>query len=184
MLHDNITGKLYLSYEGPFSIQIISSLARLVRENIPGPELAKQKVYRVFIELAQNVSLYSMERISIANNHYSEVGFGKIYITDEGDKFLCTTVNKILNEHGPVLDTNCKEINGSSVAELKIKKKALRKIADFKDTGAHIGLIMICINSGNPLKYDFFDNVDKYKYFRISASIYKNDNFIESIKPL
>jgi hypothetical protein len=168
--------KLYLSYEGPFSIQIISSLARIVLENIPASESARQKLYRVFIELAQNVGLYSYDRMDIANNHSPDIGIGKICVVDNFDHFQCFTVNKIANEHGEILRNNCMEINNSTMHDLRIKKKALRKMAGFKDTGAHIGLIMIYINSGNPLGCEVFEESTDYKYFKICATILKNDS--------
>jgi hypothetical protein len=49
----------------------------------------------------------------------------------------------------------------------------LRKLASFQDTGAHIGLIMICMYSGHPLDFEIIETENGEKYFKIAATIHK-----------
>ena len=59
---------------------------------------------------------------------------------------------------------------------LRAKKKKLHRQAEFKDTGAHIGLIMISIYSGNTLQYEIIkDEITNKIYFKILATIYKGN---------
>jgi hypothetical protein len=163
-----------MTYEGPFSIQIISTLAKFSMESILASEQAREKLYRVFIELAQNVALYSFHRVKTSTGSF--IGKGKVCITDEEHKLRCTTINEIQKEHGSVLNTNCTEINNTTLNNLRAKKRSLRKKAEFEDTGAHIGLIMICIYSENPLSYEIINDTNSDKmYFKISATINKRN---------
>jgi hypothetical protein len=169
-----ITGQT-ITYEGPFGIKIISALAQFSNENIDAPEQARKKFYRIFIELAQNIALYSYNRAILSDG--STIGQGKAFITEGEHDIKCGTLNEILKDHGAILDANCAEINKSSIFALRTKKKKLHRQAEFKDTGAHIGLIMISIYSGNPLEYEIITDVKTNKmYFKIIATINK-ENF-------
>jgi Family of unknown function (DUF6272) len=163
-----------MTYEGPFGIQIISVLAKFSQDNIDASEQAREKFYRIFIELAQNVALYSFNRVPLSNG--TTIGQGKVYITEEKQEIQCVTINEIQKEHGAILDANCAEINQSNMYALRNKKRKLHRQAEFKDTGAHIGLIMISIYSGNPLQYEIInDTMNNKIYFKILATIYKGN---------
>jgi hypothetical protein len=163
--------RLCLNYEGPFCIQVVSAFAKFLLENTFATELANKKLHRVFIELAQNVSLYSFDREQLING--SAIGKGNVYITEYTHELKCVTINKIRDEHAPILAKNCTEINAASLHILKARKRQLRKLSSIQDTGAHIGLIMICIYSGNPLEFDIFKTKEGDTYFKIAATINK-----------
>ena len=161
-----------ITYEGPLSIQIISALAKFLQENINASEKVRDKLYRVFIELAQNVALYSFNRVALSNGTIS--GKGKVYIAENKNQLYCTTINEIQKEHGTILEANCTAINSSTKHDLRIKKNNLYKRSEFEATGAHIGLIMICIYAENPLSFEIINDKNTNKmYFKISATINK-----------
>jgi hypothetical protein len=173
MLHYKDSESVYLSYEGPFNITMIADLAKSLVNNIIASEWVQKKLYRVFIELAQNVAFYSFNRVLLSNG--SIIGKGKVYITYKETGLQCSTINKIMKEHAPILIKNCMEINQSTLNELHNKKKKLREITNFNDTGAHIGLIMICLYSENPIEFEVInDNHSGDTYFKISATITNN----------
>lgn len=166
------SGKLFLSYEGPFSIQVISTLARFLLEKALVSENVRLKLYRVFIELTQNIALYSHSRLAF--DDATNVGRGSIFIFNNEETFQCTTINEIAKEHGPILAKNCGDINSSTIPELHAKKRYLRKNTDFSESGAHIGLIMICLNSGNPLEFEIIHDAESGRdFFKITTSISK-----------
>jgi hypothetical protein len=172
MLPYNDSEHLYLMYDGPFNIETISTLAKSLQDNTIATEHVRKKLYRVFIELVQNVALYSGNKILLARG--TTVGKGKVFVHYINDGFTCTTINKIIKEHGDILVENCNNINAASSEYLRNKKKRLREVATFQDTGAHIGLIMIALYSGNPLQFEVInDKSTGDTYFKISASIYK-----------
>lgn len=162
--------RLYMSYDGPFIIQIISTFAKYLLENTAATKHVSKKLYRVFIELAQNVALYSLERAELISG--SHIGKGKVLISENNNEFKCITINKIQNEHAPILIRNCSEINATPIEILRIKKRDLFRAAKFQDTGAHIGLIMIYIFSSNPIEFEVFEEADEM-YFKIVATISK-----------
>jgi hypothetical protein len=164
--------KLCIEYEGPFMIQVISTFAKYLLENIAITESANKKLHKVFIELAQNVALYSLDRVHLASG--ATIGKGKIYITENSDNYKCITINRIQQEHAGLLVHNCNEINHTPYETLRNKKKYLCKTANSKESGAHIGLIMIYMYSGNKINFRIIKKAENEVYFKITATINKN----------
>jgi len=161
-----------ISYYGPFSMRVISNIGKYLMESENTMEIAKMRLYRVLIELSQNVALYSYNRQLITNQ--STLGVGSVKITSNNDYYKCQTQNKIMPEHQDILIRNCKEINSSSEIELKKKKVILRNESSLRDNCAHIGLITMFLYSGNPLEFDVLnDNDSNSLYFSINATINK-----------
>lgn len=165
--------KLYMTYDGPFIIQVISTFAKFLLENTVVTQHVSKKLYRVFIELAQNVALYSFERVELINGTF--IGKGNVYITENTNSFQCTTINRIQEEHAPILIRNCTEINATPMKILRNKRRELFRLANFQDTGAHIGLIMIFIYSKNPIEFEIIRKAKDEIYFRIVATISKKE---------
>ena len=172
MTYNKESDQAYLSYQGPFNIQIISGMARFLSELTIATHSDRKKIYRVFIELTQNVALYSYDRVSLLND--SGVGKGQIYFLINEDEFKCITINRILREHAGVLINNCKEINATPPDELRVKKRELYRLSNVKDTGAHIGLIMIFLYSEHLLNMEIIEEDNNITYFKIEATINKN----------
>ncbi len=163
--------KAYLSYEGPFNILIISGIARFLSDLTIGTPAERKKIYRVFIELTQNVAMYSFDRVSLLND--TAIGQGVLYLLNLEDEFQCITINRIQPEHASVLLRNCEEINATPIDELRIKKKELYRMSTFQDTGAHIGLIMIFLYSEHLLNFEIIEEENNISYFKIIATIKK-----------
>jgi hypothetical protein len=130
------------------------------------------KIYKVFIELTQNVSYYSAESKEINQGLYSGIGWFSLDEFEEYYKF--TTANLILKEHAPILHKNCNEINTMNEFELRELKRKTRGQAKIRDIGAHIGLIHTGLITGNSLEFNIDEIDDKYSYFTISAKLDKN----------
>ncbi len=160
----------FLTFSGPFNMRIISGIGKFLADNLNAPEEIKTRAYKVFIELAQNVSLYSAKRFVNDNGSTTGEGFVKISVNDSIVKL--TTRNKVLKEHGSILIKNCQNINHAKEEELKDKKHVLRRESTFSDSGAHIGLITISLLSRNPLEIDISENANAH-YFTISSVINK-----------
>jgi hypothetical protein len=164
---------MLMSYNGPFSMRIISNMGKYLTDNVIAVELAKIRLYKVFIELTQNVALYSADRHQQLNG--SPLGIGSVIIQNHTNSFRCTTINEIAEEHQNILITYCNSINTSTIQDLKVKKEKLRKESTYEDSGAHIGLIMVSLYSGNPVEVDVITNPDtNKKYFSITAIINKD----------
>jgi hypothetical protein len=164
--------KSLLIYQGLFTVNLISILGNQIRLLPNHDTLLLQRIFKVFIELCQNVSYYSFENQEIKPGVYC--GIGWVSIQDFDELYKVSTGNCIKPEHGPRLEAYCNEINSMGEEALKILKRKTRAQAMLRDTNAQIGLIQTGIISGSKLDYEISAIDDRMHYFRISALIDKD----------
>ena len=164
--------KSLLIYQGLFSVNLISILGNHIRLLPNHDPFLLQRIFKVFIELSQNVSYYSFDNLEIKPGVFC--GIGWVSVQDYNDSYKVTTGNCIQPEHGPKLEAYCNEINTMGEEALKTLKRKTRAQAMLRDTNAQIGLIQTGLISGSKLDYEISAIDDKMHYFRISASIRKD----------
>jgi hypothetical protein len=171
--------KSLLIYKGAFTVNLISILGNQIRLL---PEIdfrIVQKIFRIFMELTQNVSYYSAEVVNVKSG--VSCGSGWVSVQDFPDCMKVTTGNRILPEHAPKLIKYCTEINTYNNEELRKLKRDIRSQALERDTGAQIGLIQTSIISATKLDIQITTELEKDDFFIISACTSKeaSDNVIE-----
>jgi len=164
--HNNI-----FCYHGMINIDLISFISNFMKQQINADSIIIGKIYKVFIELTQNVSYYSAEQFD--GNRTFGSGVGWFRIDEKEDNFIISTGNRILKEHAPVLLKNSSEINSLHEDDLRDLKRKTRSQAGIKDIGAHIGLIQTGLITGNPISIDIKPVDDIYSFFTISALVNK-----------
>ena len=165
-LKDNL-----LCYHGPINIDLVSFMSNYIRHHLAASGAVISKIYKVLIELMQNVSYYSAHQFNNQRSFGSGVGFFRI---DDGQTYYSiSTGNLILAEHGPILLRNIQEINKLTDDELRDLKRKTRSQASIRDIGAHIGLIQTGLITGNEieLKLEPFDN--KHSFFTLTTKVNK-----------
>ena len=161
-----------LLYQGALTVNLVSILGNQVRLLLSHDIKGVQKVFRVFVELAQNVSYYSAESYDTGSEVYCGAGFISVQVA--GTEYHITTGNRIRPQYGPTLTRYVNEINALNDEDLRKLKRELRAQAMERDTGAHIGLIQSCIVSGNPLDF-LISEEDGYSYFTLRVRISRED---------
>jgi len=162
----------FLFYSGPIGIEIISFLANNIRDLLGGDGKAVKRTYKVFIELAQNVSYYSAEtkkKDLISKESRKGVGYLSVDRIDKG--FSVTTGNIIDKSHAPILEKYSREINKLNEQELRELKRTTRMQAAIKDIGAHIGLIHTGLISGSKLEVNIKPIDEKHSFYTICVKI-------------
>ncbi|MCG8698993.1 MAG: SiaB family protein kinase [Bacteroidales bacterium] len=160
-----------LAFNGPLNLDMVSTLANYTKRLINSDLSIKQKVFRIFIELVQNVSFYSAKTYELESHR--RVGAGWCEVNDTSEYYLIKTGNLILHQHVEILEKNCIEINSKNFEELRELKRQTRKKAPIKDIGAHIGLIQTVILSGNAVKIETEKIDNEYSFFTIEARVDK-----------
>jgi hypothetical protein len=141
-----------LIYKGAFTVNLISILGNQIRLL---PEIdfkTVQKLFKIFMELTQNVSYYSAEVVDVKSG--TSCGSGWVSIQNFEDSIRISTGNFIKPEHRPKLVSYCQEINSLSDLQLRTLKRDIRSQAMERDTGAQIGLIQTSITSGSKLDFE------------------------------
>ena len=171
--------KSLMIYKGAFTVNLISILGNQIRLL---PEIdfrIVQKIFRIFMELTQNVSYYSAEVVNVKSG--VSCGSGWVSVQDFPDYMKVTTGNRILPVHAAKLMKYCTEINSYNNEELKKLKRDIRSQALERDTGAQIGLIQTSIISANKLELQITTELEQDDFLIISASTSKeaSENPIE-----
>ncbi len=171
MLDTNFSNSI-ICYHGPINIDLISFFSNFLKQHLKANTIVVGRIYKVLIELIQNVSYYSVDQFNIERKFGSGIGWFRL---DEEEKiFKITTGNKILKEHGPVLQKNSNEINSLDEESLRELKRKTRSQANKRDIGAHIGLIQTGLITGNSLDLEIEPIDTIYSYFIITAKVNKS----------
>ena len=158
-------------YQGTLTVNLISILGNHLRLLLSNDFKGLQKIFKIFIELSQNVSYYSAETTEVNNGVYS--GAGWVSVQEMDDHYRISTGNLIKPEDGPKLIHYCEEINSLGEEELRKLKRDIRSEAMVRDIGAHIGLIQTSILSGNKLGYFITEGTDTRPVFTLETRINK-----------
>jgi len=160
-----------VSYKGPFDKNAMNLIGNYIRGIISMNPRASKKVFKVFIELAQNIAQYSAEKNIIGD--YIGAGVGSLVLVEFQDYLQLVTGNLITNENiGPVID-KCELINTLDKEGLRKLKREQLKQHDHTRTGADIGLIQLAITSDNPLDIEITPIDKKCSFFTIRVKINK-----------
>ena len=163
--------KSLLLYQGALTVNLISILGNHIRLFLNHETKPLQLIFKVFIELAQNVSYYSVETLQVKSGVYCGVGW--VSVQEFIDHYRVSTGNQIKTDDGPKLLNYCNEINSFDEEQLRKLKRDTRSQAMVRDIGAHIGLIQSCIISGNKLIFTISEEDQSNHFFTISARIDK-----------
>jgi len=167
-----LKNKTLLSYRGPFYIELISVFGSNVRNYTNAYTNARKKLFRIFIELSQNVSNYS-EDFHMVNNEY-RIGVGELNLKEFENHFTFTTKNLIKRSDSTILVNRCNLINSSNISELRQLKREQRLNSPGEKFGARIGLIQAVMLSQNKIEYQYEEVDERFAYLSITVKIDKN----------
>ena len=80
---------IIIFYKGVFNDEILNRIGNFIRQGFSGDTKAEKRLFALFIELAQNISYYSLERF-IIGNQVGEFGNGEMFIKVIYPSFFCT----------------------------------------------------------------------------------------------
>jgi hypothetical protein len=160
-----------ITYQGPITVNLVSFLGNYIKSFIDYDNKVLVRLFKIYIELTQNVSYYSAETMQVKNG--VNCGVGWFTLQEFEDSFKITTCNRILKPDGEKLTSYCEEINNLNEEELRELKRKTRAQAMVRDVGAHIGLIQTSLTSGCKLDYSIESFNKVYAFFTISTKIYK-----------
>ncbi len=164
---DFYNSKILIAYQGVFERQLLGAIAKNLETAISDAALSK-RLFRIFIEIAQNIAYYSAEKLQVENK---TSGGGILVMKSEGNSILISGGNLINNNSITELESHCLKINTLNHVELRdYKRKELEQRLSFGKE-SHLGLIQIAILSGNPIKLDFKEIDSEFSFITISSKI-------------
>ena len=167
-------------YKGPFLESILARISEDIKLRFENDPITRQKVFSIFIELAQNIAHHSSERNIYTGEQLKRSGNGTFQISESDTHFTLVAGNLIRNEQVPEIIDKCNTINELDVEGLRKLKRDLRNLPKRENQkGANIGLVDIALKAQNPLQVEVAPVNEELSYFIISVDVSKA-NRIES----
>ena len=163
--------KTLLSYRGPFYIELISVFGTNIRNLNDSFINARKKLFKIFIELSQNVSNYSEDYHMV--NNIQRIGVGELDVKEDEMKYYFSTKNQVKKSDAEILAERCELINVSEYNKLRDLKREQRLNSPGEKFGARIGLIQAVMLSKNKLDFEVENIDDKFSYFKLTIKIDK-----------
>jgi len=166
-----IDNNVVASYIGPFDGELLSLLAENIKDSLWGDAKQGKRFFKIFIELAQNISLYSAEKKPTKKNSLA-YGEGSLIISEYDDYFLFSAGNVVDSQTVKLLTNKCSKINTlDRIGQRKLKGELREK--PHKMGGGNIGLVQVALASKHELNYKIAQINDKKSFYIISVKIDK-----------
>ncbi len=166
MLESNIVA----TYVGLFDGEILSVLAENIKFSLKLTQSQGRKFFKIFIELAQNISLHSAVRT--INKKNKSFGEGSLIIHEFEKYFIISTGNIIENKDVKELSEKCKLINTldrDGLRQLKIKLRGQKNDLG----GGNIGLVHVALIAKQKIEFKFTEIEDNKSFYVVRVRIYK-----------
>ena len=139
-------------YKGVFSYSVIVELSQHIRNDIKLSPNLREKVFSIFVELAQNVCSYSQEQVNLVQNQ-KNAGVGSFHLLENSDFIYINTTNPIHQEQLENLQKRIGKINELDRKGLRALKMSFREQAiDTRTNSGNVGLVEVALKSGNPIE--------------------------------
>ncbi|GAA0890497.1 SiaB family protein kinase [Fulvivirga kasyanovii] len=158
-------------YKGPFDEIILSEIGTKIRNKVFDPPKIGNRLFSVFMELAQNIALYSAEKNQLETG--VKWGVGTIAVYETQTCYTLISGNLIKNDVLDQIVAKCEEINMLDHEGLRAMKREYRSSiikADHK--GGNIGLIQVALKSDS-LELDTKEVDQEHSFFTISVNVLK-----------
>ena len=167
LLNQNIL----ISYTGPFDNQILAVIAKNIEMVLSGNPRVSKKIFKIFFELAQNISFYSAEFTDQPG--VGPTGEGTLIIQEKPEGYLFITGNMVDKKTADKLESKIERINQLDRDKLREFKRAERGRPRSEQGGANIGLIQVALTSENSLASRFIPVNEKTSFYILGALIAK-----------
>ncbi len=166
--HNLLNKNIQLSYKGPFDRHILYPLGNYIKKNLT----AGNRIFGIFIELAQNITYYSAETTDSVEDGKT-YGVGTLVIGEYDDYYTFATGNAVKNDCIIPIIEKCEIINSLDREELRDYKRKQRRLPRGQKGGAHIGLIQVALTSMYPLDFQVTPIDESTSFFSIFVKIDK-----------
>ena len=171
-MYTDIIDTTIISYNGPFDAHVLSIIAENIEYSLSNNPRVSKKLFKIFIELAQNISYYSAEKQQ--NDEGDLYGVGILMLRELDDHYSFSTGNMILKEEILPVIQKCETINTLDRQKLRQYKRKLRSMPSGIRGGGNIGLVQVALTVDYPLEYSVLPVNDDNSFFIVNVRVNKN----------
>ena len=169
-----------ISYSGAFDGAVLSAFAKKVEASTTNKKINK-KIFKIFVELAQNIALYSSDKV-VTEDQTNFNGYGIFIVREYIDRFQLLAGNMAFKEDAIIAGEKCETINSLSRIELRQFKRDMRKKPSEQKGGGNIGLVQIVLIANNYIDHKVISVDDKHSFLVFSIDIGKTEEFQTNLR--
>lgn len=163
-----------ISYKGSVTADILSEIAKEINITFSNNRIIRRKLVAIFIELAQNISFYSVEFNQFGT---SKERVGTIILFEDEQKYTLIAGNLVQTQEIEELQSQFKIVNSLTHQELRKYKREQRDLpTNHNSKGAGIGFIQVALISNNPLEIVTRKLSEGLSFFSLSVTLNKIKN--------
>ncbi|MBN2892557.1 MAG: SiaB family protein kinase [Bacteroidales bacterium] len=164
-----------VSYSGAFDGAVLAAFAKRVETTLSDNPKLNKKIFKIFVELAQNIALYSSDKV-VTEDQTNFNGYGIFIIKEYFDKFRLFAGNMAFKEDANIASEKCEKINSLSREELRQFKRDLRKQPSSQKGGGNIGLVQVVLTANNYIDHLLIEVDPSHSFLIFSVDISKLDD--------
>lgn len=168
-------GITVLEYEGICSHENVVHLSTKLEQALaPSAGGRFKKVFGIFVELVQNIKLYSLERSASRSPEHHNDGIGIIRVSEESRCYTVTAGNCMSAEAYERVKVKCEAIKNTPKEELRLLyNEHLKRSQEVTSKGGGVGFIDIALKANGNWEYEFHLLEENRVFFVITAYIAK-----------
>jgi len=174
--YELLSKEVIIAYRGTFEKSVLSILATNIESSIESNSVLRRKFFKMFLEFAQNIAIYSAEQIQTSENEKS--GAGLLIIKHNNGNYMFATGNLVETSLIDYINEKVNYINSLDREALRIYKREQYHLIE-SGKKSNLGLLQIALISGNQLIVNSKPVDDTYSFITISAEVpneQKEDN--------
>ncbi len=172
VLSDLIADCSIVSYSGTFTGALLEAFVKQLDYKFGTDTKLDRKIFKIFVELAQNISMYSCDRVPAPKNQAEFTGSGIIIIKEYDDCFNLYAGNLAKTKDISIIQNKCKKINSLSRDELRAYKRELRRSPSMQG-GGNIGLVQVVLTAENYINFEVKEIDNEHSFIIFNIEIFK-----------
>ncbi len=169
--YEMLSKEVIIAYRGTFEKSVLGVLAQNIETTIDSDTVLKRKFFKLFLELAQNISDHSVELVKTASDGSS--GSGLLIIKHKGENYVFITGNLIENKDLESINKSIEHINSLNRDQLREFKRKQIELSEKGEKNC-FGLIQIALISGHHLEIKAIEAGNNQKFLIFSTEISKD----------
>jgi hypothetical protein len=166
--YELLSKEVIIAYRGTFEKSVLSILANNIESSMESNTVLKRKFFRMFLEFAQNIAIYSAEQIQTAENEKS--GAGLLIIKHNNGNYMFATGNLVETSLMDFINEKVNYINSLDRDALRNYKREQYKLIETGER-SNLGLLQIALISGNQVIVNSKPIDDTFSFITISAEV-------------
>jgi hypothetical protein len=166
--YELLSKEIIIAYRGTFEKSVLSVLIDNLESSLENNSILRRKFFKMFLEFAQNIAIYSAEQIQTSDSEQS--GAGLLIIWQHNDNYMITTGNLVETKMMDYIYEKVTYINSLEREALRNYKREQYKLVESGER-SNLGLLQIALISGNEVVVNSKPVDDLHSFITISAEV-------------